>query len=61
MTAPRSHLTAAALSGLVSLRDCLKLSNREKVPDHSWLSRTRWRLPDEAREKMFGWVLKFVA
>src|SRR6202453_5035195 len=24
-----------------SLRDFLRLSNREKVPDHSWLSRTR--------------------
>src|SRR5271169_1034919 len=31
-----------------SLRDFLQLSNREKVPDHSWLSRTRSRLPHEA-------------
>ena len=42
-----------------SLRDFLRLSNREKVPDHSWLSRTR--LPHEAHEKVFGFVLKLVA
>ena len=29
--------------------------------DHSWLSRTRWRLPHEAHETVFGWVLKLVA
>ncbi len=45
---------------LFSLRDFLRLSNREKVPDHSWLSRTRSRLPHEAHE-VFGWVLKLVA
>src|SRR5271157_1289791 len=44
-----------------SLRDFLRLSNLEKVPDHSWLSRTRSRLPHEAHEKVFGWVLKLVA
>ena len=44
-----------------SLRDFLRLSNREKVPDHSWLSRTRSRLPHEAHEKVFGFVLKLVA
>jgi transposase len=44
-----------------SLRDFLRLSNREKVPDHSWLSRTRSRLPHEVHEKVFGWVLKLVA
>ncbi len=44
-----------------SLRDFLRLSNREKVPDHSWLSRTRSRLPHEAHEQVFGWVLKLVA
>jgi transposase len=44
-----------------SLRDFLRLSNREKVPDHSWLSRTRTRLPHEAHETVFGWVLKLVA
>ena len=44
-----------------SLREFLRLSNIEKVPDHSWLSRTRSRLPHEAHEKVFGWVLKLVA
>ena len=44
-----------------SLRDFLRLSNRDKIPDHSWLSRTRSRLPHEAHEKVFGFVLKLVA
>jgi len=44
-----------------SLRDFLRLSMREKVPDHSWLSRTRSRLPHEVHEKVFGFVLKLVA
>ena len=44
-----------------SLRDFLRLSNAEKVPDHSWLSRTRSRLPHETHETVFGWVLKLVA
>ncbi len=44
-----------------SLRDFLRLSNVEKVPDHSWLSRTRSRLPHETHETVFGWVLKLVA
>ena len=50
-----------ALRKLVSLRDFLRLSNVERVPDHSWLSRTRSRLPHEAHETVFGWVLKLVA
>jgi transposase len=44
-----------------SLRDFLRLANREKVPDHSWLSKTRSRLPHEVHEKVFGWVLNLVA
>ena len=44
-----------------SRRDFPRLSNRDKVPDHSWLSRTRSRLPHEAHEKAFGFVLKLVA
>ena len=44
-----------------SLRDFLRLENREKVPDHSWLSKTRGRLPHEVHETVFGWVLKLVA
>jgi len=44
-----------------SLRDFLRLANRDKVPNHSWLSKTRSRLPHEAHEKVFGWVLNLVA
>src|SRR5271157_1650032 len=44
-----------------SLRDFLRLSNRDKAPDHSWLSCTRSRLPHEAHEKVFGFVLRLVA
>jgi transposase len=44
-----------------SLRDFLRLSTREKVPDHSWLSKTRSRLPHEVHEKVVGFVLKLVA
>ena len=44
-----------------SLRDFLRLANRDKVPDHSWLSKTRSRLPREVHEKVFGWVLAPVA
>ena len=44
-----------------SLRDFLRLENREKVPDHSWLSKTRGRLAHEVHETVFGWVLKLVA
>src|SRR5690242_10752136 len=48
-------------SDSISLRDFLRLENREKVPDHSWLSKTRGRLPHEVHERVFGWVLKLVA
>src|SRR5258707_1491515 len=48
-------------SDSMSLRDFLRLENREKVPDHSWLSKTRGRLPHEIHEKVFGWVLQLVA
>src|SRR5271155_5286894 len=44
-----------------SLRDFLRLSNREKVPDPSWLSRTRARVCRTRHETVFGWVLKLVA
>lgn len=44
-----------------SLRDFLRLSNRDKVPDHSWLSKTRSRLPHEVHERVFGWILNLVA
>ena len=48
-------------SDSMSLRDFLRLEKREKVPDHSWLSKTRGRLPHEIHEKVFGWVLQLVA
>jgi hypothetical protein len=44
-----------------SLRDFLRLANRGKILDHSWLSEMRSRLPHEAHEKVFGWVLNLVA
>jgi transposase len=44
-----------------SLREFLRLANRDKIPDHSWLSKTRGRLPHEAHEKVFEFVLKLVA
>jgi hypothetical protein len=44
-----------------SLRDFLRLESREKVPDHSWLSKTRGRLPHEIHQTVFGWVLQLVA
>ena len=48
-------------SDSLSLRDFLRLANRDKVPDHSWLSKTRSRLPHEVHEKVFAWVLNLVA
>ena len=34
---------------------------REPVPDHSWLSKTRARLPLEVHEAVFAWVLQRLA
>ena len=39
----------------------LRLSEREGVPDHSWLSRTRSRLPLEVHDQVFTWVLERLA
>ena len=50
-----------ALLNSYSLQDFLRLANRDKVPDHSWLSKTRSRLPHEVHEKVFSWVLALVA
>jgi transposase len=41
----------------LSLREFLRLGEREPVPDHSWLSRTRARLPLEVHDQVFTWVL----
>jgi hypothetical protein len=36
----------------MSRRDFLRLENRADVPDHSWLSKTRGRLPREVHERV---------
>ena len=45
----------------LSLREFLRLGEREPVPDHSWLSRTRSRLPLEVHDQVFSWVLERLA
>jgi transposase len=40
-----------------SLREFLRLAEHETVPDHSWLSRTRSRLPLELHEQVFTCAL----
>ena len=45
----------------LSLRKFLRLSERAGVPDHSWLSRTRSRLPLEVHDQVFTWVLERLA
>src|SRR5512132_1407331 len=45
----------------LSLREFLRLADRERTPDHSWLSRTRSRLPLEIHDQVFTWVLKRLA
>ncbi len=45
----------------LSLREFLRLGEREPVPDHSWLSRTRARLPLEVHDAVFTWVLQLLA
>src|ERR671933_2279656 len=48
-------------SDSLSLLEFLRLESRERVPDHSWLSKTRSRLPQEVHETVFGWVLALIA
>jgi transposase len=48
-------------SDSLSLREFLRLGTTEPVPDHSWLSKTRSRLPLEAHETVFTWVLQRLA
>src|SRR5919199_1234145 len=48
-------------SDSLSLREFLRLESRERVPDHSWLSKTRGRLPQEIHETVFGWELALIA
>src|ERR671938_2197269 len=48
-------------SDSLSLREFLRLESRERVPDHSWMSKTRGRLPHEVHEQVFAWVLALIA
>jgi transposase len=48
-------------SDSLSLREFLRLATTEPVPDHSWLSKTRSRLPLEVHEAVFAWVLRRLA
>src|ERR671939_172937 len=48
-------------SDSLSLREFLRLGTIEPVPDHSWLSKTRSRLPLEVHEAVFAWVLQRLA
>ena len=45
----------------LSLRDFLGLELQQRAPDHSWLSRTRCRLPLEVHGAVFAWVLERLA
>src|SRR3954452_6399933 len=45
----------------LSLREFLRLGTTEPVPDPSWLSKTRSRLPLEVHEAVFAWVLRRLA
>ena len=48
-------------SDSLSLREFLRLETPERVPDHSWMSKTRGRLPHEVHEQVFAWVLALIA
>ena len=45
----------------LSLREFLRLGTTARVPDHSWLSKTRSRLPHEVHEEVCGWVPALIA
>src|SRR5436305_7818358 len=42
----------------LSVREFLRLGDREPVPDHSWLSRTRSRLPLELHDNVYTVILQ---
>ena len=48
-------------SDSLSLREFLRLESRDRVPDHSWLSKTRTRLPHEGHAMVFDRVLALIA
>jgi len=45
----------------LSLREFLRLGTTEAAPDHSWLSKTRSRLPLAVHEAVFAWVRERLA
>jgi transposase len=45
----------------LSMREFRGLGLRDRVPDHSWLSRSRARLPLDVHEQVFAWVLERLA
>jgi hypothetical protein len=45
----------------LSLREFLRPGTTESVPDHSWLGKTRSRLPLEVHGAVFAWVLQRLA
>ena len=45
----------------LSLQAFLRLGSRDRIPDHSWLSRSRTRLPHEVHAAVFDWVLVLIA
>ena len=55
---------AGAVRGIRLVRcrcACPGVGGWERVPDHSWLSRTRARLPHEVHTAVFDWVLALIA
>ncbi len=48
-------------SDSLSLREFPRLESRARAPDHSWLSKTRSRLPHEVHRAVFDWVLARIA
>src|SRR3954452_192587 len=54
-------MAVLGLPVLSIMREFLRLETPDRVPDHSWLSKTRGRLPHEVHERVFGWVLALIA
>ena len=57
----RASTQSAVWSGVARIPSpFLRLGSRERVPDHSWLSKTRARLPHEVHAAVFDWVLALI-
>ena len=50
-----------ALLGLAFAAGVPATGSRDRIPDHSWLSRSRTRLPHEVHAAVFDWVLVLIA